>query len=283
MKFPAFEYVRACSVAEAVQLLQRYGPDARILAGGQSLLPMLAFRVSSPSVLIDIGGVAELRFIEERDGSVRAGALIRHVDLERSDMIAKRLPLVARAMPEIAHMAIRNRGTLGGSLALADPAAQLPACMLALDAVIAVLGPAGERRIPATAFFTGTYETALADNEVLTHVEVPITPAGTRVYFSQLSRRHGDFAMVGLAAVYAGAGEGVEDLRLVYLGCGDRPMRATKTEALLRRGQMPRHRDELLEALEADLEPSTDLQATAEMRIHLAGVLAERAVLELMN
>ncbi len=282
MKFPAFKYVRASSIAEAVQLLESCGPDSRILAGGQSLLPMLAFRMSSPSILIDIGGIAELRFIDERSGLIRIGALTRHAELERSDVIAKRLPLIARAISEVAHIAIRNRGTLGGSLALADPAAQLPACMLALGATMVALGPAGERRIPAIEFFTGTYETALAANEVLTHVDVPVPAPGTRTYFAQLSRRHGDFAMVGLAAVCA-ADEDDVNLRLVYLGCGDRPLCATNTEALLCRMEMPRQRAELLNALEADLDPSTDLQATAEMRIHLAAVLAERAAPELLS
>lgn len=283
MKFPAFEYVRARSVAEAVQFLERYGSDARILAGGQSLLPMLAFRMSSPSLLVDISGIADLRFIEERDGAIRIGALARHVDLERSDIIANRLPLIYRAVPEIAHIAIRNRGTIGGSLSLADPAAQLPACMLALGALMVAMGPAGVRHIPAAEFFMGTYETALDASEVLTHVEIPIPSPKARSHFSQLSRRHGDFAMTGLAAICAREGEEIEELRLVYLGCGDRPLRAARTEALLRRMKSAPDRAELFASLEADLEPSTDLQATAEMRIHLASVLTERAFSDLMS
>jgi carbon-monoxide dehydrogenase medium subunit len=281
MKSSNFAYVRARSVAEAVDLLEQHGPDARILAGGQSLLPMLAFRMSSPSVLIDIGGIRELRFIEERDGLVRIGALTRHADLENSELIEKRLPLVARAIPEVAHIAIRNRGTIGGSLALADPAAQLPACMLVMDAHIVAVGPGGERRIEASAFFTGTYETALQSCELLTRVEVAVPALGTRVHFSQLSRRHGDFAIVGLAAIRLAGNELSGNLRLAYLGCGDRPKRAMKTETLLSTMRAGRDRTALLAALEQDLQPSTDLQATSEMRLVLAAVLAERAFSEI--
>lgn len=283
MKFPVFEYIRANSVAEAVQLLARYGSDGRVLAGGQSLLPMLAFRMSSPAVLIDIGGIADLKVIDQQRDFVRIGALVRHVDLEFSEVIASRLPLIARVMPEIAHSAIRNRGTLGGSLALADPAAQLPACMVALDAVMVAQGPKGERQIAASDFFVGTYETSLAAGEILTHIDIPIPLSGTGVFFAQLSRRHGDFALVGLAAVTLVQSDGSQELRLVFLGCGDRPIRARRTEDLLRHMRIPPERAELVARLETDLEPSTDLQATEEMRIHLAAVLVERAVSELAN
>jgi carbon-monoxide dehydrogenase medium subunit len=280
MKSPRFAYVRARSVTEALDLLAQHGPDARILAGGQSLLPMLAFRMSSPTVLIDIGGIRELRFIEERDGVVRIGALTRHVDLESSDVVARRLPLIARAMPEIAHPAIRNRGTIGGSLALADPAAQLPACVLALEAQIVTAGPEGERRIDAGGFFTGTYETALQSDELLTCVEISIPPPRTQVHFSQLSRRHGDFAIAGLAATSRSGTGATSDLRLVYLGCGDRPLRAQKTEALLRATPARPRRDQIVAALRQDLQPPSDLQATSDMRLVLAAVLAERGLAE---
>lgn len=278
MKSPNFAYVRARSIAEAVDLLTEHGPDARILAGGQSLLPMLAFRMASPTVLIDIGGLRDLRFIEQRDGLVRIGALARHADLETSTVIAQHLPLIARAMPEVAHAAIRNRGTIGGSLALADPAAQLPACMLALDARIVATGPQGERRIDADAFFTGTYQTALRDDEVLTAIEIAATPPDTRVHFAQLSRRHGDFALAGLAATSKAEAGLRRELRLVYFGCGDRPLRAPAAEALLGAARGAHDRAALAAALEQDLQPSDDLQATAQMRLALAAVLAERGL-----
>jgi carbon-monoxide dehydrogenase medium subunit len=282
MKFPCFEYVCARSIEEATELLDRHGDDARLLAGGQSLLPMLAFRMSAPSVIIDISRISDLRFIRAREGIVKVGALTRYVDLERSDTIATNLPLVSRAIPEIAHMAIRNRGTLGGSIALADPAAQMPACMLALDAVMIVGGPEGERRIAAADFFTGTYETALRSNEILIQIEIPQPAENERIHFSQLSRRHGDFAIVGLAARCLRTEERLDDIRLVYFGCGDRPLRALRAESVLSR-EGATTKAMLADALMADLDPSTDLQATAEMRLHLAGVLLERAVPELLH
>jgi carbon-monoxide dehydrogenase medium subunit len=282
MKSSPFAYVRAQSVTEAIDLLERHGDDGRLLAGGQSLLPMLAYRMSSPSTLIDIGRINELRFIEQDDGVIRIGALTRHADLETNNLIANQLPLIARAVQNIAHSAIRNRGTIGGSLALADPAAQLPACMIALDATIVTCGRLGERRIEADAFFRGTYETALSNKELLTCVEVPLAAAGTRVHFAQLSRRHGDFAIVGLAGIRSPGPKLVDPLRLVYFGCGHRAARATQTEALLR-AQNSSSRAAILDSLSHDLHPTTDLNATAEMRLHLAAVLAERALGELFS
>lgn len=281
MKSAPFAYVRARSIAEVFDLLDEHGSEARILAGGQSLLPMLALRVSSPALLIDIGGLQELRFIDERDGVVRIGALARHADLETSALVAQRLPLLARAMPQVAHAAIRNRGTIGGSLAHADPAAQLPACVLALDSTLIVAGRAGERRIAASEFFKGLYATDLRAGELLVRIEIAATARETRVHFAQFSRRHGDFAIVGLAALARPQSAAPGNLRLVYFGCSDRPVRAQRAEAALIAAPPAERRAALMAALRDDLDPPTDLQASPEMRLHLAVLLGVRALADL--
>lgn len=278
MKAAPFAYVRARSLDEVFDLLAEHGTEARILAGGQSLMPMLALRVASTSLLIDIGGLKDLCGVEERGGTVMIGALARHAELEASELVAKRLPLIARAMPHIAHVAIRNRGTLGGSLAHADPAAQLPACMLALDATMIAVSRAGERRIAAGDFFQGLYSTALADGELLARIEIAATPALTRVHFAQFSRRHGDFAMVGLAAQ---ARAHLSELRLVYFGCGDRPLRAHRAETAALSASATGRQAALMAALGNDLDPPGDLQANPEMRVYLAALLGGRALAEL--
>src|SRR5947208_11129602 len=200
MKAPRFAYARPASIAEALALLQEHGDDARVLAGGQSLVPMMNFRVAAPKVLVDINRIGSLAGIKVAKGFVRIGALTRHVGLERSADVAKHLPLVASAIPHIAHPAIRNRGTFGGSCALADPAAELPACALALGATFVVAGKKGERRIAAQDFFKGPYPTALKPGELLVAAEFPLPKPGYASAFGELPRRHGDYAMVGVAA-----------------------------------------------------------------------------------
>src|SRR5712671_1087452 len=200
MKAPRFAYARPASIAEAMALLQKHGDDARVLAGGQSLVPMLNFRLAAPKVLVDINRIESLAGIKVTKSFVRIGALTRHVDLERSADVAEHLPLVASAIPHIAHPAIRNRGTFGGSCALADPAAELPACALALGATFVVAGKKGERRIAAEDFFKGLYSTALKEGELLVAAEFPLPKPGYASAFGELARRHGDYAMVGLAA-----------------------------------------------------------------------------------
>ena len=184
--------------------------DARLLAGGQSLIATLNMRLSAPSLLIDINGIGGLDGIAHKDGMVEIGALARHAAAERSDMIAKHAPLIARAMPHIGHAAIRNRGTLGGSIAFADPAAELPACLLALDGEVEATGPKGKRTIKADDFFKGLFETALGPQDVLTAIRVPAAGKDTRVGFAELARRHGDYAIVGLAASARADGKGLE-------------------------------------------------------------------------
>ena len=200
MKPAPFAYVRPESLEDAIGVLDEHGEGARVLAGGQSLMATLNMRLSAPEILVDIGRVPGLAGIEETDDGLRIGAMTRHAEVEASDLIASRAPLIASAMPHIAHPAVRNRGTFGGSLALADPAAELPACAVALGARMTIAGKSGTRTVDADAFFQGLYETALEPGEVLTAVDVPRIGAGWKSGFGELARRHGDYAMIGLAA-----------------------------------------------------------------------------------
>jgi carbon-monoxide dehydrogenase medium subunit len=271
-----FAYKKARSLDEAVALLSEPG-DARLLAGGQSLIATLNMRLSSPSVLIDINGIPGLDKIEEKNSAIEIGALVRHVQAERSETVAKLAPLIARAMPHIGHAAIRNRGTLGGSIAFADPAAELPACLLALDGEIEAIGPNGKRTIKAQDFFKGLFETALAPQEILTAIRVPAASSDTRTGFAELARRHGDYAIAGLAATARANGKGIKDVRLAYFGVGDTPMRMRQSEAALENGAI----DAAVAALA--IEPHDDVQATAATKKHLAGVLLRRVAAQLME
>ena len=275
MKPAPFAYKKARSVEEAVRLLGTQ--DARLLAGGQSLIATLNMRLSAPSLLIDINGIGGLDGIALKDGALEIGALVRHTQAERSDTVAKHAPLIARALPQIGHPAIRNRGTLGGSVAFADPAAELPACLLALDGEIEASGPQGKRTIKAADFFRGLFETALAPDEVLTAIRVPAAGKDTRVGFAELARRHGDYAMVGLAACARGDGKGLADVRLAFFGVGNTPLRARKAEAALAKGDI----DGAVVAL--DLAPHDDVQASGAVKKHLAGVLLRRVAKQLME
>jgi len=270
-----FAYKKVRSLDEAVALLGE--KDARLLAGGQSLIATLNMRLSSPSLLIDINGLDGLSGISEKGGAVEVGALARHAQAERSDVIAKHAPLIARALPHIGHPAIRNRGTLGGSIAFADPAAELPACLLALDGEVDATGPKGKRTIKAQDFFRGLFETALAPQEVLTAIRVPAADKGARVGFAELARRHGDYAIVGLAASARADGKGLSNVRLAYFGVGNTPVRAKKAEAALASGNI----DAAVAAL--DLDPNDDVQATARLKKHLAGVLLRRVAKQLLE
>jgi aerobic carbon-monoxide dehydrogenase medium subunit len=280
MKWPAFEYARATDLDDLWRLRETLGPDAKLLAGGQSLLATLAFRLSQPSALIDITGIAVLKGVSDLGHALRIGALTRHVDLERSELIRVKAPLLREAAPLIAHAAIRNRGTLGGSLAYADPAAELPACMVALGGVIIALSPAGERRIPAGAFFTGLFETALAEDEIIAAVEVPVRTAQMRTSITELTRRCGDYAMAGLALALTMDGDAVGAARLVYFGVGSGPVLARAASAELA-GQ-PLSVGAIAKAcaaLDADLDPPVDLHGPPAMKRHLARVLTERALM----
>jgi carbon-monoxide dehydrogenase medium subunit len=213
---------------------------------------------------------------------VEIGAMVRHVQAERSDTIAKHAPLIARAMPHIAHPAIRNRGTLGGSVAFADPAAELPACLLALDGEVEATGPQGKRTIKAQDFFKGLFDTALGPQDVLTAIRLPAATGDTRVGFAELARRHGDYAIVGLAASARADGQGLADVRLAYFGVGATPVRARKAEEALTGGTIDDRRLDVAVAV-LDLEPHDDIQATAQVKKHLAGVLLRRVAKQLME
>ena len=272
-----FAYTRARTLKEAIALLSKHKDDARLLAGGQSLIATLNMRLSAPELLIDINGIKGLDGIARKGKFVEIGALARHTQVERSAVIAKHAPLIALAMPHIGHAAIRNRGTFGGSIAFADPAAELPACLLALGAEIEIAGPKGKRRVKADAFFKGLFETALKPREVLTAVRIPAADKNTRVGFAELARRHGDYAMVGLAACARAAGKGPKDVRLAFFGVGATPVRAKKAEAALAGGDV----DAAVAAL--DLDPDDDVQASGTVKKHLAGVLLRRVGKQLME
>jgi carbon-monoxide dehydrogenase medium subunit len=270
-----FAYAKARSLDHAIELVGGSG-DARILAGGQSLIATLNMRLSHPALLVDINGVGGLDRIALKDGQLEIGALIRHAQAERSAEIARHAPLIAKAMPHIGHPAIRNRGTIGGSIAFADPAAELPACLLALGGEIEITGPKGRRSVKADDFFKGLFETALAPGEVLTAIRVPAAAPGMRFGFAEFARRHGDYAMAGLAAcAWTGGNQPV--VRLAYFGVGATPVRARKAEAALARGDIIA----AVRALDQDLDPPDDVQASGAVKKHLAGVLLKRVAREL--
>jgi aerobic carbon-monoxide dehydrogenase medium subunit len=283
MKASAFSYARATSVTNAIELLAEHGDRAKVLSGGQSLMPAMNLRLISPELIVDIGDLAELRGIAVTGDRLRIGALTRHVDLLNSADVAKHAPLVSEAITHVAHAAIRNRGTIGGSLAHADPAAELPACMVALNATVIVEGPAGERRIAAEDFFTGIYETALEVDELLVAVEIPVAQKHSAHYFSEFARRHGDYGIVGLAAQAVVEGDVLTNLRLAYFAVGDKPVSATAAAKLLNVAITPAVLAEASAALGEELDPQEDQQASVSMRRHLAKVLLARCVATLLG
>jgi len=283
MKAAAFAYARATSVSNALELLGAHGDRAKVLSGGQSLMPAMNLRLISPELIVDIGEIAELRGITVTGDMVRIGALMRHVDLLRSAEIAVHAPLLTDAIAHIAHPAIRNRGTIGGSLAHADPASELPACMVALNAIIIIRGQAGERRLAASDFFTGIYETALSAQELLVAVELPAARKNSVHFFHEFARRHGDYAIAGLAAQAIVEGDVIADLRLAFFAVGDRPILAKAAEKLVKTAITAAILSEASTALGDDLDPHDDQQASASMRRHLAKVLLARCVSALLR
>ena len=279
MKAPRFRYVRAGTLGEALELLDRYGEEARILAGGQSLMPTLNMRLSQPALLIDINRLDALGGIALEDGIVRIGALTRHVEVLNSPVVAERLPLIAEAMPHIAHVAVRNRGTFGGSVALADPAAELPACVLALGATLVVESVRGRREIAADDYFKGLYETARTPDELLVEARIPVEKPGTVSVFMELARRHGDFAIAGLACHARIEANVVVNPRLVYFGSEVKPTLAVRAIAALEgKGWSDEINAAVAAALADDLDPMTNLQGSAAMKLHLQRVLTRRAL-----
>jgi carbon-monoxide dehydrogenase medium subunit len=278
-----FAYHRPSTLADTLDLLGRHGDDARVLAGGQSLVPAMNMRLATPRVLIDINRVPGLDEIRLDGDALVIGALTRLDTAERSPLVARHAPLFAAALPHVGHLAIRNRGTVGGSIALADPAAELPACAVAQDAVVRTARLAGPREIRAADFFRGIYTTALDPGEVVTALALPLRPAGWRSSFEELARRHGDYALAGLAAQADIAGGRLRGLRLVYLGVGMTPVRARGAERVLLDGPPTAATTaEAARRLDDDLDPPSDVHASAALRRQLAWVLLERAVRRLL-
>jgi carbon-monoxide dehydrogenase medium subunit len=284
VKAPRFRYVRAESVAEVLRLLAEHGDDARILAGGQSLMPTLNMRLSQPKLLIDINRLDALKGISLGGGIVRIGALARHVEVMNSQIVARHLPLIAEAMPHVAHVAVRNRGTFGGSIALADPAAEMPACILALQASLIVESTRGRRTIAADDFFHGLYETARAPDELLVEVLIPEQKRDHVSVFMELARRHGDFAIAGLACYARVERQVVREARLVYFGSEDRPtLAAGAVAAIAGKPWSPASRDAACAALADDLDPIDNTFGRPETKLHLQRVLTQRALDKVMQ
>lgn len=281
MKSPDFEYARPGTLEEAIALLSDDNSDALPLAGGQSLMAMMNLRVAGPDRLVDLSDLTDLSGIEESGDIIRIGAMTRHVELEESSLVAKHLPLIATAIKEVAHVAIRNRGTIGGSLALADPAAELPACCVAYNATIVTQGEEGEKRVPADGFFTGVFETTLGEGQLIKAIEFEKrSGAGNYYAFAELARRKGDYAMVGVAISTSGM-QHLENSRIVLFGVSDRPERAGTAEKLIDGSPIaiPEDIREKAAASAAEgIEFAGDLHASAETKAHLSAVLVERAL-----
>ena len=280
MKFPAFEYAAPATLAEAVALLAAGRGAAKVLAGGQSLLPTMAFRLATPAMLIDIGKLEELRKITIGAEGVRLGARTRWRDIEDDARLQSAHPLLRAAVSHVAHYQIRNRGTVGGSLAHADPAAEMPGIAVTCDAEIKVLGPKGERVIPAGKFFTGALSTTLADDEIIVEVRLPAWPAQRRWGFEELSPRRGDFALAGIAAFYDLDASGkAANTHIGVIGACIRPHRIAQAEAALNSRTVDEAAIQATaRAAEEALDPPSDLHASAAYRRSLAGTLLERAL-----
>ncbi len=279
MKSPDFDYFRANTLQEALTCLQAHGSNAQLLAGGQSLLAMLNLRLASPQILIDISRIPGLSSIERHGSVLRIGALVTHRQLLDSAEVAASVPLLAQAVPYVAHLAIRNAGTIGGSLALADPAAEYPSVALALQATLIATSLRGERRIAAADYFQGLYQTALAEDEILTAVEFPVATPEQRFSFQELARRRGDYAMVGVACAITWSAGRVSDARITFLAMGDGPVLASHAmKALVGTSLDAAAIQASQQALSQDLAPAGDLQATPETKCHLARVLMGRAL-----
>jgi CO/xanthine dehydrogenase FAD-binding subunit len=279
MKPPAFDYIAATSIDMAVAALAAAGGDAKIIAGGQSLLPMLNFRLLRPSVLVDINRVAGLAYINETTAAIRVGALTRHFQLETSPVIARYFPVMSCAMTHVAHLAIRNRGTIGGSLSHADPAAELPMLALLLDATLHVVSASGERTVAARDFLLDALTVDLGGGDIVTEIILPKLPPRTGWGFEEVARRHGDFALAAAAVTLTVADDAIAQARIALTGVGPTPLRAADAETLLTGHALEDGLiNRAIEAVRAVLAPATDLHASSDYRRHLAGVLTGRAL-----
>lgn len=280
MKPPKFDYVRPQTLEEALAALAAAQGDGKIIAGGQSLMPMLNFRLLSPSVLIDINRIAELSFLEEQpDGGLRIGALTRHHTLETSPVVKRLFPVLNAAMQFVAHLAIRNRGTIGGSITHADPAAELPLMMVLLDAEIILASSRGRRSVPAEEFFVASLTSAVAEDEIVVEVRLPALPPQAGWAFEEVARRAGDFALAAIGVVMTVEGGVVTESRVGVMGVADTPMRVYDAETILfNQACDAQTLDDVVKAVRESVAPATDLHASSDYRRHLVGVLARRAV-----
>ncbi|MFQ5519759.1 MAG: FAD binding domain-containing protein [Candidatus Methylomirabilia bacterium] len=279
MKPAQFAYHDPTSVEEALDLLRRYGGEAKVLAGGQSLMPLVNFRLSRPAALVDINRVQALVYLREADGQLRIGALTRQRAIEFSPLVRERLPLLADATTLVGHLPIRSRGTIGGSLAHADPSAEYPAVVTALDGELVVRGLSGERVFRPAEFFVSYMTTALGPEEMLVEVRLPVAPPWSGWAFEEFSRRHGDFAIVGIAALLVAEGARCRVARLAAAGAGPTPIRLRGAEEILEGEGLSERSIEAAAARAAELvEPDGDIHASAEYRRHLTRVLSRRAL-----
>lgn len=279
MKPSSFDYVRAHSLDDVLAAFAAHGDDAKILAGGQSLIPAMNMRLAAPGVLIDVAHVAELRGIDATGGLLRIGAMSRHAEVLSSPVVTQHAPLISKAMPHIAHATIRNRGTFGGSLCTADPASELPACAIATGAAFNILSPSGSRAVAAADFFVGTYATCLAEDELLVAVDVPVATASTLTFFDEMTRRRGDYAMAGLAAQTTLDGGRLRGTKLVFFGIGEKATEAVAAQALID-GKAPADVDaaDVAAAIADEIQPFDDLTTSAAAKTVLMKTLARRAL-----
>lgn len=284
MKARAFSFQRVTSVEDALAAFASCEGEARFLAGGQSLIPALNLRLDAPDLLIDLSRIEAMRGIAVTSAGLRIGALTRHAEVLRSPLVAEHAPLLSCAAAFVAHPAIRNLGTIGGSLALADPASEFPACILALNATLEITGVDGLRTVAAQDYFRALYETAIEPGELLTAILIPSRPHGQRVHFDELARRRGDYALVGLAVNAVFEGETIEEIRLAFCSVGPTPMSATSTqERLVGKAIGPATIAAAQAALDDDLSPDGTEEVSSQMRMHFARVLLGRALNALMR
>lgn len=277
VKARAFSYFRAATIDQALEAHARAGDDARFIAGGQSLVPALSLRLQAPRLLIDITHIDELRGVSREGKTLRIGALTRHCEMLSEPLIAEFAPLLAAAAPFVAHPAIRNRGTFGGSVALADPASEFPAMTLALNAEIEIAGPNGRRRVKADDFFLDLFETALLPGELITAIHVPLFGADQRFAFDELARRRGDYALVGCGLLATCTGHRIDNIRIAFLSVGNTPLRAKAAESALIGSSLDAERIAAAQAaLDRDLAPPDSDEVPPAMRLHLARVLLGR-------
>ena len=279
MKPVAFDYHAPATVEEAIAILARYGGEAKLLAGGQSLMPLMNFRLARPAALIDLNAIPSLAYIREDDGQVRFGAMTRQRTIEFSPVVRRRLPLLAEATALVGHLPIRTRGTIGGSIAHADPSAEYPAILTVLDGSVVARGPRGERLLTPGELFQSYLSTSLGPDEILVEVRLPAMPAGAGFAFEEFSRRHGDFAIVGIAAMVVGEGLRCTSARLATAGAGPVPIRLRAAEEILERDGLSESSIEAASRHAAELvEPDSDIHASAAYRRNLTRVLTARAL-----